>query len=101
MRKNDVRRHPYMKKEQREIIEKQWNSGVSVPAIAAEIGMHNATVYRELIRGRIEGCFTADGRPAYSADKGEAYGRNALTQRKIAVSLAVKAYHAKKRTEKS
>lgn len=65
---------------ERKKIEEMRTSGCSAEAIAAEIGVHYATIYRELRRGAT-GKVSEEGVPVYSA---------ALAQRKAALARSKK-----------
>ena len=56
--------------EDRKQIEKFYTAGARVFDIAIRIGFHSATIYEELKRG-YTGEYDENGRPGYSAHKGE------------------------------
>jgi len=54
-------------------LEKLWNgaNALSVADIARELGVHTATLYRELERGYVDGVSFTRFRQKYSADKAQ------------------------------
>jgi IS30 family transposase len=73
-------------------LETLWNgaSALSVAALASELGVHTATIYRELERGEMEGtrlnyrvkdCTSPLFRPRYSAKKAQAAIEESLKKR--------------------
>lgn len=53
--------------EDRKILEKLYSNGMSLPAIADILGVHLATIYRELARGDT-GEMDENGRSGYDAE---------------------------------
>lgn len=60
----------YLAYEDRKKLEALYDSGVSLIAIAAELGVHLATIYRELARGAT-GELNESGRSGYNAEQAQ------------------------------
>ena len=67
----------YLTYEDRKRLEARYTEGGSLPEIAAELGVHLATVYRELLRGDTG----YDGIRSYSADLAQRTFNKSLKQR--------------------
>ena len=66
-----ARKYKLITPEDREIIEREYGSGVSVVEIADMVGVSTATAYREIARGYTDRN-DENGRPAYSAATAQA-----------------------------
>ena len=76
-----MREFKHITMEDRREIERLYNAGVNVPEIAQQIGVHHATIYRELRNGDT-GMMDGNGRIGYSAEiaQGKIYNRRRLMQ---------------------
>ena len=76
-----MREFKHITMEDRREIERLYNAGVKPTEIAQRIGVHHATIYRELRSGDT-GAMDANGRIGYSAEiaQGKIYNRRRLMQ---------------------
>lgn len=76
-----MKEYKHITLEDRREIERLYNSGVMPVEIAQRIGVHHATVYRELRQGDT-GQIDSNGRIGYSADlaQSKVYNRRRLMQ---------------------
>ena len=70
----------YLSYEDRKEIEQRYERGDRPEDIAAFIGVHTATIYRELERG-YTGETDENGKPKYSADIGQSKQKNSFRRR--------------------
>ncbi len=70
----------YLKYEDRRNLEALYKSGESLTDIAAKLGVHLATIYRELTRG-YTGKLDKNGRGDYNADTAQKAFLESLKQR--------------------
>ena len=70
----------YLSYEDRQEIELRYSQGERPEDIAAVVGVHTATIYRELERG-YTGEKDESGKPKYSADIGQSKQKNSFRRR--------------------
>lgn len=66
-----MRKYRYLSMRDRKYIEKAYARGNRPMDIAAKLGVHTATIYKELQRGQ-NGKLDANARPAYCAEVAQA-----------------------------
>ncbi len=70
----------YLTYEDRKSIEALYAAGVSLADIASELGVHLATIYREMTRGGT-GELDGNGRSGYSAELAQKTVQNSIKRR--------------------
>jgi len=70
----------YLKFDDRKNLSKMYNQGVGLCVIARNLGVHLATIYRELARGNT-GKLDKHGRDGYNADLAQATITKSLKRR--------------------
>ncbi len=78
----------YLSFEDRQEIEQRYAHGERPEDIAAVVGVHAATIYRELERG-YTGEKDETGKPMYSAEIGESKQKNSFRRRGRTPNVAV------------